>query len=132
MTIDGELRSDHLRLLLRDEKSSRFVSQLEELELDQVDSTETLMNLVEQCPNLKVLDAQLHIEQGELTVTDLQKFIAKMPEDSCLGIYQSDLNYEEAKRIQKSAPNSHFNVYGKTLPGQGLYEAEEIYSSWIE
>lgn len=150
MTIDGELRSDHLRLLLRDEKSSLFVSQLEELELDQVDSTETLMNLVEQCPNLKVLDAtglsvsaadlaclpnkihQLQIEQGELTVTDLQKFIAKMPEDSCLGIYQSDLNYEEAKRIQKSAPNSHLDVYGKTLPGQELFEAEEIYPSWIE
>ena len=82
------------------------------------------------CPPNKI--HQLQIEQGELTVTDLQKFIAKMPEDSCLGIYQSDLNYEEAKRIQKSALNSHLDVYGKTLPGQELFEAEEIYPSWIE
>ena len=142
----GTLKSQHL-VFLKDEILKQHLEQIECLSLGKVDTSETALELISHCKRLKQLEAPkisfpiqqlialpneidwLHIQQGDLTVKDLQQLISKLPRGT-LKIRESVMTAADAKSIQEISPDCNLMVFGKKLPGADPWDDGPVIHEW--
>ena len=143
-TIDNALLQRQHLTFLEDEILSRYISQITSLELGEVDSRETALELIKSCQSLSNLTVPqvtfsiedfetmprnietLRIRQGKLTVADCQKLISKIPQGD-LTITESLFTVADAKLIQNTAPECYLTILGPIPPGGEYWDMPVIY-----